>query len=95
MYLLLEIKDNYDYLTQIVFFFKLNYLLTFRLPTSTKYATDPAINSHMFFTTRDPQANYSTLGKGYRGGACDAQLMYHALLMEYENDDITFARVIG
>ena len=69
-------------------------MFAFRLPTSTKYATDPAINSHMFFTTRDPKSNYSTLGKGYRGGACDAEVNQHALLMEYQNDDITFARVI-
>ena len=48
----------------------------------------------MFFTTRDPQSNYSTLGKGFRGGACDAEVYNHALLMEYQNDDITFARVI-
>ena len=58
------------------------------------YAKDPAIHSHMFFTTRDPQASYSTLGKGYLGGACEAKVYLHALVMEYQNDDITFARVI-
>jgi hypothetical protein len=48
----------------------------------------------MYFTTRDPNANYSTLGKGYTAGACSAKdLALHAMLMEYQNDDITFARV--
>ena len=47
----------------------------------------------MYFTTRDPKATYDTLGKGYNGGACDGDLARHAMLMEYQNDDITFARV--
>ena len=47
----------------------------------------------MYFTTRDPKATYDTLGKGYTRGACDDDLAHHAMLMEYQNDDITFARV--
>jgi len=47
----------------------------------------------MYFTTRDPKATYDTLGKGYKRGACADDLALHAMLMEYQNDDITFARV--
>jgi hypothetical protein len=34
-----------------------------------------------------------TLGKGVQGGACDSNLTLHALMMKYEDDDISFARV--
>ncbi len=48
----------------------------------------------MYFTTRDSTATYDALGKGYNGGACNpTDLGQHAVLMEYQHDDITFARV--
>jgi hypothetical protein len=48
----------------------------------------------MYFTTRAPVVNYTTLGKGWVAGACNVKrLAYHAMIMEYQNDDITFARV--
>ncbi len=48
----------------------------------------------MYFTTRDSKANYTALGKGWIAGACDELKKYHrAMIMEYQNDDITFARV--
>jgi hypothetical protein len=47
----------------------------------------------MYFTTRDPKATYGTLGKGWVAGACDVNRGLHAMIMEYQYDDITFARV--
>ena len=48
----------------------------------------------MYFTVRAPIVNYSTLGAGWVAGACNVEkLHHHALIMEYQNDDITFARV--
>ena len=48
----------------------------------------------MYFTVRAPKVDYSTLGGGYVAGACDDEVLpYHAIIMEYQYDDITFARV--
>ena len=47
----------------------------------------------MYLTTRAPHAPYNTLGMGFTAGACDKDVVLHSLLMEYEDDDITFARV--
>jgi hypothetical protein len=47
----------------------------------------------MYFTTRAPGVNYTTLGKGWVAGACNKHISLHAMIMEYQNDDITFARV--
>ena len=68
-------------------------MFAFRLPSDTQIALEAAINSHMYFTTRAPQTNYSTLGWGFIAGGCDAKLYHHVLIMEYQYDDITFARV--
>ena len=47
----------------------------------------------MYFTVRAPKVNYTTLGAGWTAGACDKNLAKHAMIMEYQYDDITFARV--
>ena len=35
----------------------------------------------------------SALGIAYRGGACYRKPYRHSLVMEYQDDDLTFARV--
>jgi hypothetical protein len=48
----------------------------------------------MYFTVRGKNIDYSTLGAGWVAGACDEEKLYHhAMIMEYQYDDITFARV--
>lgn len=34
-----------------------------------------------------------TLGKGISGGACDSDIRAHGLMMMYQDDTVTFARV--
>ena len=41
----------------------------------------------------DPISSADVLGKAYRGGACDSDLTRHSLMMKYEDDDVSFARV--
>ena len=63
--------------------------------TSDKYAEDPLIDSNMFFAVRLPTSAGDN-GKGYVGGMCCSQpgwLKYHALIVEYEDSDVTFGRV--
>ena len=63
--------------------------------TSEKYAKDPKIDSNMFFAVRLPTSTGDN-GKGYVGGMCcegSDQLKYRALIVEYEDSDVTFGRV--
>jgi len=71
-----------------------NFFSLTRYSISQKHSKDWSINAHMYFTTRDSTASYDALGKGYNGGACNpTDLGQHAVIMEYQYDDITFSRV--
>ena len=50
----------------------------------------------MFFAVRAPTSTGAN-GKGYVGGLCCQgadKLKYHAVIVEYQDNDVTFGRVI-